>query len=193
MSSPYGSRKVEVGDDMISFFETSTQETDLGIAGTSKVEEDGFVFRRLVDIFRQSLPSDRDRDGLKTFFSGSAASVSTVSILSSGNDNRGLGFGRVGFKVVGRGIFGELFNDSFDRDGANALESGCPTSLFERCIPGGTSGGDKCPGSVGVRWTIVAGAIAAVFAIPTSPMEPILYSEVLFIDMAAMELARDRK
>jgi len=40
---------------------------------------------------------------------------------------------------------------------------------------------------------MIAGARDAVFAIPISPIEPILYSEVLFIDMAAMEFALERK
>jgi hypothetical protein len=136
-SSSYGNLKVEVGDDSISFLEMSTQETDFGMAGTFPLFIEDFVLRRLVDILRHSLPSDNDRVGLKTFFSGPDDPCSTTSILSNGNDNRGLGLGRVA-SAVGRGIFGELFSDSFDKNGARAFESGCPISLFDLCTPGRT-------------------------------------------------------
>ena len=192
ISSSYGNLNVDMGEDKMSFFETSIQETDLGIPGTSVISEEALVFRRLVDIFRHSLPSDSDRDGLKILFSGSGERGSLISIPSSGNDNRGLGFGLIGL-AVGRGIVGELRSDSFERNGARAFESGWPISLFDRCTPGRRRGGDKCACSLGSRWTIVAGAIDAVFAIPISPIEPILYSDDLLIDMAAMELALDRK
>jgi len=139
--SSKGRRKVEVGDSTISReFETSTHETDLGMVGTLVLEE-GLALRRLVDILRQSLPSDTDRLGLNGFFSRSGSSSSTTSagsILSSGSDNLGLGLGRVGLEGPRIGIvtFGVLLNDSFDRKGASAFESGCPISLFERCTPG---------------------------------------------------------
>lgn len=141
-SSSHGSRNVEVGDDMISFgleIETSTHETDLGIEGIGEAG-DGLDLRRLVEILRQSLPSDMDRDGLKSFFSGSIGSGSAISILSSGNDRRGVGFGR-GFRGVGSGMCGELFSDSFDKNGPRAFENGCVASLLERCTPGRTCGG----------------------------------------------------
>jgi len=116
--------------------ETSTQETDLGILGILP-DEGGFDFRRLVEILRQSLPSDNERDGLKTFFSGSTGSGSAISILSKGNDSRGVGFGRA-LRGVGRGIVGEVCKDSFDRNGPRAFEYGCAASLLERCAPGRT-------------------------------------------------------
>jgi hypothetical protein len=122
-SSSYGNRKLEAGDDMISLgleIETSTQETDLGILGILPAEG-GFDFRRLVEILRQSLPSDNERDGLKTFFSGWIGSGSATSILSRGNDKRGVGFGRA-MRGVGRVILGELYKDSFDRNGPRAFE-----------------------------------------------------------------------
>jgi len=184
MISSNGRRKVEVGDSTISReFETSTHETDLGMVDTVVLEE-GLDLRRLVEILRHSLPSDIDRLGLNGFFSRSGSSSSTTSadsILSSGSDSLGLGLGRVGLEGPGIGIetFGVLLNDSFDRNGASAFESGCPISLFERCTPGRAWGGDNELVSTGVRWTIVAGVIDPVFATPTSPMEVTLYSEAL--------------
>ena len=115
MSSSNGKRKLEAGEAMISLgleIETSTQDTDLGIRGISS-DEGCFDFRRLVEILRQSLPSDMERDGLNTFLSGSIRSGSAISILSRGRDNRGFGFGRT-FIAVGGGISGELCRGSFD-------------------------------------------------------------------------------
>ena len=140
-SSSYGNRKLEAGEDMISLgleIETSTQETDLGILGILP-DEGGFDLRRLVESLRQSLPSDNERDGLETFFSGSIGSGSAISILSRGNDNRGVGFGRA-LRGVGRGIVGEMYKDSFERNGPRAFEYGCAASLLERCTPGRTCG-----------------------------------------------------
>lgn len=59
MISSYGNLKVEVGDSTISReLDTSTQETDLGmVMGMLELEED-LDLRRLVEILRQSLPSD---------------------------------------------------------------------------------------------------------------------------------------
>ena len=171
-SSSYGNRKLEAGEDMISLgleIETSTHEMDLGILGIS-ADECGLDFRRLVEILRQSLPSDKERDGLNTFVSGSMGSGSAISMLSRGSDNRGVGFGRA-LRGVGRGMFGELYKDSFDRNGPRAFEYACAASLLERCTPGRTCGRKM---SVGSRWTIVAAAIEAVFATPISPIDPIL-------------------
>ena len=115
MSSSNGNRKLEAGEAMISFdleIETSTQEMDLGIRGISS-DEGCFDFRRLVEILRQSLPSDMERDGLNIFFSASIRSGPAVSILSRGSDNRGFGFGRA-FIAVDGGISGELCKGSFD-------------------------------------------------------------------------------
>jgi hypothetical protein len=151
-SSSYGNRKVDLGDDMISCrfeFETSTHETDLGILGIFSVFADDLDLRRLVEILRQSLPSERERDGLKIFFSGSTiGSGAAISISSSGNDKRGVGFGRAVIGA-GRGMFGELHNDSFDKNGPRALDDGCPASLLDRCTPRRTVDGDTW--SVGVR------------------------------------------
>lgn len=150
--SSYGNRKVDVGDDMTSCrfeFETSTHETDLGILGMFSVFEVDLDLRRLVEIFRQSLLSDNERDGLKIFFSGSTIGPgAAISTLSSGNDKRGVGFGRAVIEA-GRGMFGELHNGSFDKKGPRAFENDCPASLLDLCTPRRNLDGDTC--SVGVR------------------------------------------
>ena len=126
--------------------------------------------RRLIEILRQSLPSDNERDGLNVFFSTSIRSGSVISILSRGRDNRGLDFGRA-FVTMARGISGELCRESCDMYGPGAFEYGCAASLLERCTPGRTCGREM---SVDSRWTIVAGTMEPVLATPISPMEPIL-------------------
>jgi hypothetical protein len=195
MVSSNGRRKVEVGDSTIfREVETSTHDTDLGIVGVG-VELEDLDLRRLVDILRHSLPSDIERVGLNTFFSCSIVSTGSAGlILKSGNDKRGLGFGRVGSDGPGLVMFGVLLNDSLDKNGVRAFESGCPISLFERCTPGRAGGGkSELKSSRGVRWTIVAGVIDPVFATPISPMEVILYSGALWVDIPVIELARDLK
>jgi hypothetical protein len=62
MVSSNGRRKVEVGDSTIfPDVETSTHDTDFGIAGGILELEEDLGLRRLVDILRQSLPSDIER------------------------------------------------------------------------------------------------------------------------------------